>query len=65
MTEEEVKRLYPQAAVERHPYDDAGHYLRLMSCDRQYGMVFETNGRVVTSFRSGKLGPVGYIEGCL
>ncbi len=62
--EEEIRRLHPQIQVERHPYDDDGHYLVLADRDRRYGMIFETNGKVVTSFRAGERKPVGYIEGC-
>ena len=63
-TEEEVRRLHPQVQVERHPYDDDGHYLVLASRDQRYGMIFETDGKVVTSFRAGEREPVRYIEGC-
>lgn len=65
MTEQEVRRLYPKAAIEPHPYDDAGHYLVVTSDDGRYGIIFETDGKVVTDFRGGWRQPVGYIEGCL
>jgi hypothetical protein len=63
-TEAEIRRLYPAIEVEAHPYDPGGHYLRLASRDRRYGMIFETDGARVTDFRSGWLEPVGYVEGC-
>lgn len=65
MTEQEVRQIYPKVAVEPHPYDDAGHHLVVTSDDERHGMVFETNGKVVTEFRAGWREPVGYIEGCL
>jgi hypothetical protein len=64
-TEAEIRRLYPAIEVEAHPYDPGGHYLRLASRDRRYGMIFETDGAKVTDFRSGWVEPVGYVEGCL
>ena len=63
-TEAQVRRLYPDIKMEPHPYDAGGHYLRLTSRDRKYGIIFETNGATVTSFRSGRLEPIGGIEGC-
>ncbi len=63
-TEREVRRLHPEAAVEAHPYYENGHYLVLTSPDQRYAMIFETDGKVVTSFRAGEREPVGYIEGC-
>jgi hypothetical protein len=63
-TEAQVRRLYPGIKMEPHPYDAGGHYLRLTSRDRKYGIIFETDGATVTSFRSGRLEPIRGIEGC-
>jgi len=67
-TEDEVKRAYPgRIRVEGHPYVPAGHYLVYTPADprlQHLSMIFETDGRLVTSFRSGLKGPVAQIEGC-
>jgi hypothetical protein len=63
MTEKEIRRLYPQIKVEPHQYDPAGHYLILTSADQRYGIVFETDGHLVTDLRGGEREPVGYVEG--
>jgi plasmid stabilization system protein ParE len=62
--EADLRRLYPEAKVEPHPYDDAGHYFVLASADGKNGMIFETHGATVTTFRAGRLQPVRGIEGC-
>jgi len=68
-TEDEVKQLYTgQIRVEPHPYTGPeGHYLVYVprdSADTAFGMIFETDGRVVTSYRSGEHAAVQLIEGC-
>ena len=69
-TEAEVQHLYPgQIRVEPHPYTGPeGHYLVFLprdTVDSTFGMIFETDGRRVTSYRAGLREPVQYIEGCL
>lgn len=68
-TEAEVKAAYPgRITVEEHPYEGPqGHYLiyRPQSvADSAFGMIFETDGRIVTRYRSGLRDPVSWIEGC-
>ena len=67
-TEDAVKRLYPgRISVEQHRYDPDGHYLRYTpvdATDRPYGMVFETDGKRVTSFRVGTAAAISLVEGC-
>lgn len=66
-TEDEVKALYgPRLSVMPHKYDRDGHYLTVSDTDpaQQYQYVFETDGRVVTSFRAGRLPEVATVEGC-
>lgn len=67
-TEQEVKDAYPgQISVQAHPYLPSGHYLVYTPTDpglKGLGLVFETDGRNVTSFRSGQLGPVQLKERC-
>lgn len=62
-TEEKVKSIYRGSLeIENHSYDEAGHYLKIKSGN--FGMVFETDGKKVTSFRSGRFPEVEYVEGC-
>ncbi len=69
-TEARIKALYPgQIKVSTHKYtgDSGGNYLTFVpkdKSDRNYRVVFETDGKRVTTFRAGKLPEVEYIEGC-
>lgn len=67
-TEAYIKRLYPgQVRVSQHPYDERGHYLTVIPRDykdRNYRIIFETDGRRVTGYRVGNLADVALIEGC-
>jgi hypothetical protein len=67
-TEQRIFRLYPgRIQVEGHHYDPSGHYLNYLttgSVDRELGMVFETDGKKVTSFRTGTLAAIALVEGC-
>jgi hypothetical protein len=67
-TEAQIKSLYPgQIKVTPHKYVQGGHYLTFIPKDRSnqnYRVVFETNGKRVTEFRSGKLPEVEFVEGC-
>jgi hypothetical protein len=67
-TEQDVMDTYPgQIEVSAHPYDETGHYLTFVprdASDTAYRLIFETDGQVVTSFRSGRLPEVEWIEGC-
>jgi hypothetical protein len=66
-TEERIHALYPgRVEVQPHKYVD-GHYLIVTPeapADSQYRMIFETDGRRVTSYRTGRLPEVRWIEGC-
>ncbi|MCB4757266.1 MAG: hypothetical protein LHV69_09630 [Elusimicrobia bacterium] len=64
MTEEQVRKLYPRGDVSGHPYDKNGHTLRVSDKGAKHGLIFETDGKLVTSFRAGKYTPVQWIEGC-
>ncbi len=68
-SEAKVKAAYPgKIKVEAHKYDPAGHYLIYMPSDpkdAQYRLLFETDGKVVTSYRAGRVPEVSWIEGCL
>ncbi|WP_138497448.1 hypothetical protein [Nostoc sp. PA-18-2419] len=67
-TEARIESLYPgQIQVTPHKYVQGGHYLTFVpkeQSDQKYRVVFETDGKRVTQFRSGKLPEVEYVEGC-
>ena len=67
-TEAEVQRTYGgRIRVEPHPYTPGGHYLVYTPGDASLshlGMIFETDGERVTSFRAGFVDEVSWIEGC-
>ncbi len=64
-TEDRIKSLYPgQVTVKPHKYTD-GHYLVVTpKTGGDYRLVFETDGKKVTRYRSGRLPAVEYVEGC-
>jgi hypothetical protein len=66
-TEEQVKAAFgARVSVEPHPYTGPeGHYLIVTDPRRpDFRMIFETDGKVVTSFRAGREPEVHLIEGC-
>lgn len=67
-SEARIESLYPgQIEVTPHHYVQGGHYLSFMpksSADRNYRVVFETDGQRVTEIRAGKLPEVEWVEGC-
>ena len=67
-TEAQIKALYPgQIKVSEHAYTAKGHYLTFLprdKSDKNYRIVFETDGKRVTEFRSGRISEVGFVEGC-
>ncbi|MEH2008110.1 hypothetical protein [Nostoc sp.] len=67
-TEAQIKSLYSgQIKVTPHKYVQGGHYLTFIPQDhvnQNYRVVFETDGKRVTQFRSGKLPEVEFVEGC-
>jgi hypothetical protein len=64
-TEDQVKQAYGGITSEPHTYVEEGHYL-IYDPDGPGGsrLLFETDGKVVTRFRSGEQEAVGYVEGC-
>jgi hypothetical protein len=68
-SEDKIKKLYPgRITIEPHHYFENGHYLDYSpssTIERLYGMVFETDGETVTSFRTGTLAAIALVEGCL
>jgi hypothetical protein len=66
-TEEKIKSIYDgDVQVEPHKYVTGGHYMIVMGDSASAGkaIVFETNGKVVTNFRAGRLPEVKWVEGC-
>lgn len=66
-SETAARQAYPQARVQPHKYDDRGHYLVVLPAapaDTLHRIVFETDGRVVTTMRGGLYPAVEYVEGC-
>jgi hypothetical protein len=67
-TEDRVKQLYSgRVTIEPHPYEPEGHYLKYSPAsgdERQFGIVFETDGAKVTRFRTGTLAAIALMEGC-
>jgi hypothetical protein len=63
-TEAKIKRLYKgMYKVGPHKYVD-GHYIEVEMKSGNYSIIFETDGKRVTSFRTARLLEVGYVEGC-
>ncbi len=66
-TEERIHALYPgRVEVQPHHYVD-GHYLivrPVTPADSSHRIIFETDGKRVTSYRTGRLPEVRWIEGC-
>lgn len=67
-TEAKIKSLYPgQIEVTPHKYVPNGRYLTFIpkdATDKNYRLIFETDGKKVTQYRSGKLPEVAWVEGC-
>ena len=67
-SERHVYRVYGRRVRRsRHRYVLRGHYLTILpgrASERGRRIVFETNGRSVTSIRAGRLPEAYYIEGC-
>ena len=64
-SEAQIKRLYKGAyKVSRHKYFDAGRYIEVEIKGGRYSMIFETDGKRVTTYRVGRPEQVGYVERC-
>lgn len=68
-TEQKIKSLYPgQIQVTPHKYLISGHYLTLIpkdQTDKNFRVIFETDGKKVVRYRAGKLPEVEFVERCL
>jgi hypothetical protein len=66
-SEVEIRRQYPRVRTEQHHYVDYGHYLIVTPDDpklKGHELLFETDGKIVTSFRAGLSRAVALVEGC-
>ena len=64
-SEARIKILYKgRYKVSLHKYVEGGHYIEIKMPGGKYELLFETDGKLVTSFRVGKREQVGYVEGC-
>lgn len=64
-SEERIKRLYKGVyKVSRHKYFDAGRYIEVEIKGGRYSIIFETDGKRVTTYRVGRTEQVGYVERC-
>jgi hypothetical protein len=66
-TEDKIRSIYDgDLQIEPHKYVTGGHYMVVMGDSASAGkaIVFETNGKVVTNFRAGRLPEVKWVEGC-
>ena len=65
-TESRINTLYSgRVTTSPHKYATGGHYLTVASpSDTTHRIVFETDGKLVTNYRSGVLPAVEYVERC-
>ena len=64
-SEARIRRLYKgEYKVSRHKYFEAGRYIEVEAKGGGYLLIFETDGRRVTTYRAGRPEQVGYVEGC-
>jgi hypothetical protein len=63
---EALKRLGARAKVQPHPYTGpAGHYLVVHEEGAPFGLILETDGKTVESYRIGRWEQVQWKENCL
>ena len=64
-SEERARKVYgKRLEINRHKYDEDGHYYIVRSADRRRALVMETDGKTVVSIRAGLVPAVEYVEGC-
>lgn len=67
-SEARIQQLYPgRISVTPHKYSPGWHYLTFTpkdAKDSNYRLIFETNGKQVMEFRSGRLPEVTWVERC-
>lgn len=61
----DIRKIYgPMLTVEPHKYNEAGQYLMVQTANGRHGLVFETDGNIVQTFRVGRWEEVQWVEGC-
>ena len=66
-SEERIRQLYDGRVVTAPRKYTSGHYLTItpaVGADSAFRIVFETDSGRVTSYRSGRVPPVEYVEKC-
>lgn len=63
-TEAKIKSLYKGIKVHPQKYDEKRHDMEVYSRDKKYLLIFETDGKVVTGFRVGRVEEVSWVERC-
>jgi hypothetical protein len=62
--EARIRQVYAgRVRQEPHKYTD-GHYLVVTPADSGFRIIFETDGKVVTSYRAGRMPEVAWVEKC-
>lgn len=64
-SEADLLKAYPTAEVKANPADPTWHTVTVDAPDHSKGMVFETDGKKVKSFRVGANPAIAYATGCL
>jgi hypothetical protein len=63
--EARVREVYAnRVKQEPHKYETPGHYLIVTPADQGYRIIFETDGKAVTSYRAGRMPEVEWVEKC-
>lgn len=64
-SEAQIKRLYRgEYKISRHKYFATGRYIEVEIKGGRYSIIFETDGKRVTTYRVGRPEQVGYVERC-
>ena len=65
LNEEIANRFYKgKYKVYQNKYVDYAHDIEVEMTGGKFGIIFETDGKRVVSYRIGKAEQVGYVEGC-
>jgi hypothetical protein len=63
---EALRRLGARATVEPHKYTGpTGHYLVVHEAKAPFGLILETDGKSILTYRIGRWDQVQWVEGCL
>lgn len=63
--EDRIRALYPGTIeTQPHKYSDGNYLIVRAPADSNYRIIFETDGKRVTSYRAGRMPEVRWVEGC-